>query len=100
MTEQDKNREQKILSILDQETEEGAELAAEARKMIEYLLLEKKDTRRKIFRSVRRFAWISEKSSISSVDFLVTVDGKKAMVIKCAAGSLSSRERQAVAAAG
>ncbi|HEX9020843.1 MAG TPA: hypothetical protein VF903_06240, partial [Nitrospirota bacterium] len=34
----------------------------------------------------------------SSVDFLVSAGGKTAMVIKCAAGSLSSRERHVVAA--
>ncbi len=33
------------------------------------------------------------------MDFLISIAGKKAMVIKCAAGSLSSRERQALAAA-
>jgi hypothetical protein len=35
----------------------------------------------------------------SSVDFLVSLGEKPAMVIKCAAGSLSSRERHVVAAA-
>jgi hypothetical protein len=35
----------------------------------------------------------------SSVDFVVSVAGKRLMIIKCASGSLSSRERQAVAAA-
>jgi len=35
----------------------------------------------------------------SSVDFLVSVNGRTGMVIKCAAGSLDSRERQSIAAA-
>ena len=35
-------REKKILSILEQEFEDGESLAAEARKMISYLLVEKK----------------------------------------------------------
>jgi len=42
MSEEKRDREQKILSILDQEIEEGEEMAAEARKIVEYLLLEKK----------------------------------------------------------
>lgn len=35
----------------------------------------------------------------SRVDLVVSVSGKKGMVIKCAAGSLGSRERETVAAA-
>ena len=41
MSEKNRDREQKILSILDQEIEEGEEMAAEARKIVEYLVLEK-----------------------------------------------------------
>ena len=93
-------REKKILSILEQEFEEGENLAAEARKMISYLLVEKKgylpeDIEKKVVFEVK----VGQETAYSSVDFLVSVKGKKAMVIKCAAGSLSSRERQAVAAA-
>ncbi len=100
MNESDSTREQKILSILDQEIEEGAEMAAEAIKMIEYLLLEKKGYQAADVQKRQTFrVELSGEQAFSSVDFLVTVDGKKAMVIKCAAGSLASRERQAVAAA-
>lgn len=93
-------RERKIIAILNEEIEDGAGLAVEARRMVEYLLLEKKgyapDEVRKgiVFEVI-----LGEEQLSSSVDFLVSVDGKKAMIIKCAAGSLSSRERQAVAAA-
>ena len=93
-------REKKILSILEQEIEDGESLAVEARKMISYLLVEKKgylpeDIEKKVVFEVN----LGQETAYSSVDFLVSVEGKKAMVIKCAAGSLSSRERQAVAAA-
>jgi hypothetical protein len=93
-------REKKIQSILDQETEDGDSLAAQARKMISYLLVEKKgylpeDIEKKVVFEVK----LSQESAYSSVDFLVSIGGKKAMAIKCFAGSLSSRERQAVAAA-
>jgi len=35
----------------------------------------------------------------SSVDLVITLDGRKLMVIKCAPGSLGSREREIIAAA-
>jgi len=93
-------REKKILSILEQEFEDGESLAAEARKMISYLLVEKKgylpgDIEKKVVLEVK----LGQETVYSSVDFLVSVEGKKAMLIKCFSGSLSSRERQAVAAA-
>jgi len=93
-------REKKILSILEQELEDGESLAAEARKMVSYLLVEKKgylpeDIEKRVVFEVK----LGQETVYSSVDFLISVAGKKAMVIKCAAGSLSSRERQATAAA-
>jgi len=93
-------REKKIHSILEQELEDGASLAADARKLVYYLLVEKKgylpgDIEKKVVFEVK----LGQETAYSSVDFLVSVDGKKAMVIKCFAGSLSSRERQVVAAA-
>jgi hypothetical protein len=93
-------REKKILSILEQELEDGENLAAEARKMVSYLLVEKKgylpeDIEKRVVFEVK----LGQETAYSSVDFLISVAGKKAMIIKCAAGSLSSRERQATAAA-
>lgn len=100
MPEEDAARNQKIFAILNQELEDGESLAAEARKMVEYLLLEKKgylaeDVRKDVVFELR----LGQELAHSSVDFLVSIDGRKAMVIKCSSGSLSSRERQAVAAA-
>ena len=68
--------------------------------MIGYLLLEKKgygpgDVRKGLAFEVQ----LGAETAWSSADFLVSVDGRMAMIIKCAAGSLDSRERQAVAAA-
>jgi hypothetical protein len=93
-------REKKIQSILEQELEDGESLAAEARKMVFYLLVEKKgylpeDIEKRVVFEVK----LGQETAYSSVDFLISIAGKKAMVIKCAAGSLSSRERQALAAA-
>jgi hypothetical protein len=93
-------REKKILSIIEQEFEDGESLASEARKMVSYLLAEKKgylpeDIEKRVVFEVK----LGQETAYSSVDFLISIAGKRAMVIKCAAGSLSSRERQAVAAA-
>lgn len=93
-------REKKILAILKQEIEEGEDMAEEARKMVEYLLLEKKgyhrdEVRKNVVFEVR----LGDEVVMSSVDFLVAAGGRPGMIIKCAAGSLGSRERQAVAAA-
>jgi ABC-type lipoprotein export system ATPase subunit len=100
MDQQDPIRRQKILSILDQELQDGENLAAEARKLIGYLLREKKgfqpeDVQKNVVFEVQ----LGQETVYSAVDFLVSLDGRKAMVIKCSSGSLSSRERQAVAAA-
>ena len=93
-------REKKIMAILGQELDDGENLAAEARKAVEYLLLEKKGYAREEVRNQVVFEVIlGQETAHSSVDFLVSIEGKKAMVIKCSSGSLSSRERQAVAAA-
>ena len=93
-------REKKIQSILEQELEDGESLAAEARKMVSYLLVEKKGyLPEDIEKSVVFEVKLGQETLYSSVDFLISISGKKAMVIKCAAGSLDSRERQAVAIA-
>ncbi|CAN2039019.1 Type I restriction enzyme HsdR N-terminal domain-containing protein [Candidatus Magnetomoraceae bacterium gMMP-15] len=42
---------------------------------------------------------INEEAYHSQLDLVVTVDNKRFMLIKCAAGSLGSREREAIAAA-
>ncbi len=93
-------REKNILSILEQEIEDGESLAAEARRMIYFLLVEKKgyqpeDIEKNVVFEVK----LGQETAHSFVDFLISVAGKRMMVIKCVSGSLSSRERQAVAAA-
>ena len=94
------DREAKIRDILQEELQDGEDLANEARRMIGYLLREKKgyspeDVRKGLAFEVQ----LGAETAWSSADFLVFLDGKMAMIIKCAAGSLDSRERQAVAAA-
>jgi hypothetical protein len=93
-------REKKIFAILEQEVADGAHLAAAARKMMYFLLLEKKGySEEEVERNVIFTLTLGAETAHSSVDFLVTLNGEKAMVIKCSAGSLDSRERQAIAAA-
>lgn len=100
MEDENSIREKKILGILRKEIEDGEDLAAEARKMVGYLLVEKKryleeEVRRDVVFEVK----LGEETAYSVVDFVVSIEGRKAMIIKCAAGSLDSRQRQAVAAA-
>lgn len=94
------SRETKIRQLLAQEIEDGENLAAEARKMVEYLLLEKKGYRPEdVLKGAAFQVELDGETVWSSVDFIISVDGRMAMIIKCAAGSLDSRQRQAVAAA-
>lgn len=100
MEEKNVPREEKIRQLLAQEIEDGETLAAEARKMVEYLLLEKKGYEPgDVLKGAAFEVRLGEETAWSSVDFLVSAGGRKAMIIKCAAGSLDSRQRQAVAAA-
>lgn len=93
-------REKKILSIVKQEIEDGEEMAVAVRHMTERMLLGEKgyaqsDVERKVVFDVT----LGKETVTSFVDFLVSSGRRHAMVIKCAAGSLSSRERHVVAAA-
>ncbi len=100
MNNPDFSREEKIRNILKQEILDGDGLADEARKMIEYLLREKKGYQQEDVRKGVSFdVKLGQETASSSVDFLVSIDGRKAMLVKCSSGSLTSRERQAVAAA-
>ncbi len=94
------DRTAKIRNIIQEELQDGEDLANEARKMVGYLLREKKGYAPEDIRSGLAFeVQLGAETVWSAADFLVSLDGKPAMVVKCAAGSLDSRERQAVAAA-
>jgi len=98
--DQNGSREAKIRDILEQEIQDGEDLANDARKMIGYLLRDKKGYGLEDVRKGLAFeVTLGQESFWSSADFLVSVNGRMGMIIKCAAGSLDSRERQAVAAA-
>ncbi len=98
--EQDVSRHMKIRDLLEQELADGEDLANEARNMIGFLLREKKGYAPGDIRKGMAVEVVLESETAwSSLDYLVSIDGRKAMVIKCAAGSLGSRERQAVAMA-
>ncbi len=83
MEDENAVREKKILGILQQEIEDGADLATAARKTVEFLLLEKKGYRREEVRKNVVFEVVLGNETVcSSVDFLVTIDGRKAMAVK------------------
>ena len=93
-------REKKILSILEQEISDGEEMTAAVKHVAERMLLgekgyEKADIRKDVHFPVT----LGPETLESVVDYLVTLGNRHAMVIKCAPGSLSSRERHVVAAA-
>jgi hypothetical protein len=93
-------RGKKILSILEREMENGEAMAAAVNRIAEGMLLGEKgyaptDVRKDVVFNVE----LGDETATSFVDFLVSVDNKPAMVVKCASGSLSSRERHVVAAA-
>ncbi len=93
-------REKKILSILEHEIEDGEQMTAVVRKIAEQMLLgEKGYLAGDIRKNVAFDVVLGGETAKSSVDFLVSMDGIDVMVIKCAAGSLNSRERHVVAAA-
>ncbi len=93
-------REKKILSILEQEIDDGEEMAAAVRHIAEKMLLNEKGYSAADFRKNVAFdVTLGAETVQSGVDFLVSLDSRNAMIIKCAAGSLFSRERHAVAAA-
>lgn len=100
MEDEAADRQKKIQFILDQEIRDGQDLGSRARAIVEYLLLEKKGyDRKEIKKKIFFDVVLGQEKLQSSVDFVVTVEGLNAMIIKCFAGSLVSRERQAVAAA-
>ena len=98
--DQSSSREAKIRDILEQELQDGEDLANDARKMIGYLLRDRKGYGPEDVRKGLAFeVTLGHEAFWSSADFIVSVNGRMGMLIKCAAGSLDSRERQAVAAA-
>ncbi len=93
-------REKKILSLLEREIMDGEEMAAAVRHIAEQLLLGEKGYDRADIRENFAFDITLDAETVKSfADFLISVDNRDAMVIKCAAGSLSARERHVVAVA-
>ncbi len=93
-------REKKILSILEQEIMDGEEMAGAVRHIAEKLLLgEKGYAEADLLKNFEFAVTLGSETIMSSVDFLVSAGGSHAMVVKCAPGALSSRERHVLAAA-
>ncbi|MFH1985332.1 MAG: type I restriction enzyme HsdR N-terminal domain-containing protein [Pseudomonadota bacterium] len=74
--------------------------AEENRQMVEKLLVDEKGfSRQDIAVDVPIDFEVAGETYRSSVDLVVSIAGRPLMVVKCAAGSLGSREREAVSAA-
>jgi hypothetical protein len=100
MPESCDEREKKILAVLDREVSDGRAMAAAVCDMAERMFVEEKgfaaaDLRRAVEFEVR----LAGETARSMIDLLAYVAGREAMAVKCAAGSLDSRQRHAVAAA-
>jgi hypothetical protein len=94
------SREKKILSLVEQEIEDGEEMTAAVRHIAERLLLEEKGyAASEIRKNVVFDVTLGAETVRSSVDFVVSLADRIGMLIKCAPGSLDSRERHIVAAA-
>jgi len=92
-------REKKILSLLEHEIADGEEMTTAVRHNAELLLAEKGYAPDDMQKGVRFDVILGQEHARAQMDFVVLIEGRAAMVIKCAAGSLSSRERHVVAAA-
>jgi hypothetical protein len=93
-------REKKVLSIIEQEIQDGEGMAAAVRHIAEKMLFaEKGYDAADVSRDIVFDVTLGSETVQSSVDFLISVNNRKAMIVKCAAGSLLSRERHVVAAA-
>ncbi len=94
------SRQNKILSILQQEIDDGEEMTAAVRKLAEAILLDEKGyAPEDIRKNVSFDVILGSETAQSCVDFVVSMGQRHGMIIKCAAGSIASRERQVVAAA-
>ena len=100
MEDEGAQREEKIRLIMRKEIADGGAMASEVALMALDLLSGCKGYAQEDIRHRVEFDVVLGPETVrSKVDFLVSLDGRNAMVIKCAAGSLSSRERHVIAAA-
>lgn len=93
-------REEAIESLLKKELEDFESTLSVARHLVERFLLSKKGYSSDEIEICCEFdVTTGDKTVKSSVDFIVHINGRRLVSIKCAADSLVSRERQSLACA-
>ncbi len=92
-------RDQKIKALLDSEIEKADEFISGVRLHTEDYLLSLGYTPDQLQKDFAFNVKVGNELYRSSVDFVIRIFNESAMVVKCAAGSLDSRERHILAAA-
>lgn len=94
------NREEAMEALIKKETDAAESELSAVRQDIERFLLEKKGYAASEIEKDREFeVLIGNERCKSRTDIVISIDGKRLVLIKCSAGALVSRERQAVACA-
>ena len=94
------NREEAMEALIKKEIDAAESELSAVRLDIEKFLLEKKGYSESEIEKNREFeVLIGNEQCKSGTDIIISIDGKRLILIKCSVGALVSRERQAVACA-
>lgn len=94
------NKEEAMEALIKKEIDAAESELSAARQDIEKFLLEKKSYSKGEIEKDREFeVLIGNERCKSRTDIVISIDGKRLVLIKCSVGALVSRERQAVACA-
>ncbi|MDP2279947.1 MAG: type I restriction enzyme HsdR N-terminal domain-containing protein [Nitrospirota bacterium] len=94
------NKEEAMEALIKKEIDAAESELSAVRRDIEKFLLEKKGyAATDIEKDMEFEVLIGNERCKSKTDILISIDGKRLVLIKCSVGALGSRERQAVACA-
>ena len=94
------NKEEAMEALIKKEIDAAESELSSIRQDMEKFLLEKKGYSENEIEKDREFEVLIENERCKSrTDIIISIDGKRLILIKCSVGALVSRERQAVACA-
>jgi len=94
------NKEEAMEALIKKESDAAETELSAVRRDIEKFLFEKKGYTATEVEKDREFeVLIGDERCKSRIDIVISIDGKRLILIKCSVGALVSRERQAVACA-
>ncbi len=94
------NRDDAIQSLIKKEIDAAESELSNIKEEFERFLIENKGYSKDEIERDREFSFeIENERCRSRADFIIKIDGKIVMLIKCSVGALVSRERQAIACA-